>query len=75
MAITQYYSTHGYVCSVWVQRIQYARSKSDCVSRAEGSFVQREKKMQQEEKGLNFSFFHNFKILSPRFNLCLLLSM
>lgn len=37
-----------------VQRIQYAKSKSDCVSKAEGSFVPKEKKMKQEEKGLNF---------------------
>ncbi|VVA90246.1 unnamed protein product [Arabis nemorensis] len=31
-------------------RIQYAKSKSDCVSKAEGTFVTREKKMKQEEK-------------------------
>uniref|UniRef100_A0A1J3GHI8 U2 small nuclear ribonucleoprotein B'' 2 n=1 Tax=Noccaea caerulescens TaxID=107243 RepID=A0A1J3GHI8_NOCCA len=30
--------------------IQYAKSKSDCVSKAQGTFVPREKKMMQEEK-------------------------
>ncbi|XP_022154903.1 U2 small nuclear ribonucleoprotein B'' 2-like [Momordica charantia] len=31
-------------------RIQYAKSKSDCVAKADGSFVPREKKKKQEEK-------------------------
>jgi U2 small nuclear ribonucleoprotein B'' len=31
-------------------RIQYAKSKSDYVTKAEGSFVPKEKKMKQEEK-------------------------
>ncbi|KAL5580611.1 hypothetical protein UlMin_013053 [Ulmus minor] len=31
-------------------RIQYAKSKSDCVAKEEGSFVPREKKKKQEEK-------------------------
>ncbi|XP_024020219.1 U2 small nuclear ribonucleoprotein B'' 2 isoform X2 [Morus notabilis] len=31
-------------------RIQYAKTKSDCVAKAEGSFVPREKKKKQEEK-------------------------
>lgn len=31
-------------------RIQYAKSKSDCVAKAEGTFVPREKKKKQEEK-------------------------
>ncbi|KFK43012.1 hypothetical protein AALP_AA1G067700 [Arabis alpina] len=31
-------------------RIQYAKSKSDCVTKAEGTFVTREKKIKQEEK-------------------------
>ncbi|KAK9279364.1 hypothetical protein L1049_013043 [Liquidambar formosana] len=31
-------------------RIQYAKTKSDCVARADGSFVPREKKKKQEEK-------------------------
>ena len=35
-----------------VQRIQYAKTKSDCVAKAEGSFVPREKKKKQEEKGI-----------------------
>lgn len=35
-----------------VQRIQYAKTKSDCVAKADGSFVPREKKKKQEEKGM-----------------------
>ncbi|KAF8396993.1 hypothetical protein HHK36_018631 [Tetracentron sinense] len=31
-------------------RIQYAKTKSDCVSKADGSFVPREKKKKQEER-------------------------
>ncbi|PON64185.1 U1 small nuclear ribonucleoprotein A/U2 small nuclear ribonucleoprotein B'' [Parasponia andersonii] len=31
-------------------RIQYAKTKSDCVAKAEGSYVPREKKKKQEEK-------------------------
>ncbi|CAJ2652734.1 unnamed protein product [Trifolium pratense] len=31
-------------------RIQYAKSKSDCIAKEEGSFVPREKKKKQEEK-------------------------
>lgn len=33
-----------------LQRIQYAKSKSDCIAKADGSFVPREKKKKQEEK-------------------------
>lgn len=35
----------------WVQRVQYAKTKSDCVAKADGTFVPREKKKKQEEKG------------------------
>ncbi|GMH07451.1 hypothetical protein Nepgr_009291 [Nepenthes gracilis] len=31
-------------------RIQYAKTKSDCVAKADGTYVQREKKKKQEEK-------------------------
>ncbi|KAH9668168.1 U2 small nuclear ribonucleoprotein B'' 2 [Citrus sinensis] len=34
----------------WVLRIQYAKSKSDCIAKEDGSFVPREKKKKQEEK-------------------------
>lgn len=34
-----------------VQRIQYAKSKSDCIAKEEGSYVPREKKKKIEEKG------------------------
>jgi len=34
-----------------MQRIQYAKTKSDCIAKEEGSYVPREKKKKQEEKG------------------------
>jgi len=36
-----------------MQRIHYAKTKSDCIAKEEGSFVPREKKKKQEEKGEN----------------------
>lgn len=33
------------------QRIQYAKEKSDCIAKADGTYVIREKKKKQEEKG------------------------
>ncbi|KNA18269.1 hypothetical protein SOVF_072430 [Spinacia oleracea] len=32
-------------------RIQYAKAKSDCIAKAEGTFVPKEKKKKQQEKG------------------------
>lgn len=32
-------------------RIQYAKAKSDCIAKAEGTYVPKEKKKKQEEKG------------------------
>ncbi|KAF5751318.1 U2 small nuclear ribonucleoprotein B''-like [Tripterygium wilfordii] len=40
-------------------RIQYAKSKSDCVAKADGSYVPREKKKKQEEKGDWLSFYNS----------------
>ncbi|MBA0577314.1 hypothetical protein Gohar_019169 [Gossypium harknessii] len=37
-------------------RIQYAKTKSDCIAKNDGSFVPREKKKKQEEKGDNLAF-------------------
>lgn len=34
-----------------MQRIQYAKTKSDCIAKEEGSFVPRDKKRKQEERG------------------------
>lgn len=34
-----------------LQRIQYAKTKSDCIAKVDGTFVPREKKKKQEEKG------------------------
>lgn len=36
-----------------MQRIQYAKTKSDCIAKEEGTYVPREKKKKQEEKGEN----------------------
>jgi len=43
-----------------MQRIQYAKTKSDCIAKEEGSYVPREKKKKQEEKG-----GHNCHLLFP----------
>lgn len=46
-----------------LQRIQYAKEKSDCIAKADGTYVMREKKKKQEEKGermyseLNFCIY------------------
>ena len=40
-----------YVNNNMMQRIQYAKTKSDCIAKEEGSYVPREKKKKQEEKG------------------------
>lgn len=37
-----------------LQRIQYAKTKSDCIAKVDGTFVAREKKKQREEKGNHF---------------------
>lgn len=39
-----------------MQRIQYAKTKSDCIAKEEGSFVPRDKKRKQEERG-DLSYF------------------
>lgn len=45
-----------------MQRIQYAKTKSDCIAKEEGSYVPREKKKKQEEKGEQSSFVVSFQI-------------
>ena len=35
---------------VWIQRIQYAKTKSDIVAKADGTFVPREKRKRVDEK-------------------------
>jgi hypothetical protein len=40
-----------------VQRLQYAKAKSDCLAKAEGTFVPKDKKRKQEEKGFKLYFF------------------
>lgn len=41
----------GFCVNNLMQRIQYAKTKSDCIAKEEGSYVPREKKRKQEEKG------------------------
>lgn len=50
-----------------MQRIQYAKTKSDCVAKADGSYVPGDKKRKQEEKCelKEFSNFHPTIFLSP----------
>ena len=43
----------NYLLKYLVQRIQYAKTKSDCVAKADGTYVPREKKKKQEEKGMH----------------------
>ncbi|XP_020571419.1 U2 small nuclear ribonucleoprotein B''-like [Phalaenopsis equestris] len=45
-------------------RIQYAKTKSDCVAKADGTYVPREKKKKQEEKGdfQNFIMMNYYRI-------------
>jgi U2 small nuclear ribonucleoprotein B'' len=38
-------------------RLQYAKAKSDCLAKAEGTFVPKDKKRKQEEKGFKLYFF------------------
>lgn len=53
--------THIHVC----QRIQYAKTKSDVVAKADGTFVPREKRKRHEDKGKVFhlKIFEGFYIL------------
>lgn len=55
------------------QRIQYAKTKSDCLAKEDGTFVPRDKRKKQEEKGSLlflewksifrlFSFYSSFRL-------------
>ncbi|RWW75634.1 hypothetical protein BHE74_00016333 [Ensete ventricosum] len=44
-------------------RIQYAKTKSDCVAKADGTYVPREKKKKQEEKGMHILFSSFLKMI------------
>ena len=50
-----------YVNNNMMQRIQYAKTKSDCIAKEEGSYVPREKKKKQEEKGKQDSYIYSFE--------------
>lgn len=53
----------AFVLLIFLQRIQYAKTKSDCIAKVDGSFVPREKKKRQEEKGnLVMDVFFSFCI-------------
>lgn len=47
-----------------LQRIQYAKSKSDAVSKADGTFVSKEKRKKQDEKGTDIIEGINRPVLS-----------
>lgn len=55
-----------------MQRIQYAKTKSDCIAKEEGSYVPREKKKKQEEKGKQWSLWFPFKWEITLFSDCVL---
>ena len=38
------------ILSIWFQKIQYAKTKSDVVAKADGTFVPREKRKRNDEK-------------------------
>lgn len=38
-----------------MQRIQYARTKSDIIAKADGTFVPREKRKRHDDKGITLS--------------------
>jgi len=46
-----------------VQRIQYAKTKADCIAKEEGSFVPREKKKKPEEKGDELLFIFSLQTI------------
>lgn len=43
-----------------MQRIQYARTKSDVIAKADGTFVPREKRKRHDDKGINLSSLYFF---------------
>lgn len=40
-----------------MQRLHYAKTKSDCVAKVDGTYVPKEKKKKQEEKGASEDCF------------------
>lgn len=51
------------VINLMMQRIQYAKTKSDCIAKEEGSYVPREKKKKQEEKGEQYWSINTFQTI------------
>lgn len=45
-----------------MQRIQYAKTKSDVIAKADGTFVPREKRKRHEERGMRFHFYSHIKM-------------
>jgi U1 small nuclear ribonucleoprotein A len=43
-----------------MQRIQYARTKSDIIAKADGTFVPREKRKRHDDKGITLSVLYSF---------------
>lgn len=46
------------------QRIQYAKTQSDAITKANGTYVPKEKRKKQEEKGTSSSPFSHFRFFS-----------
>jgi hypothetical protein len=43
-----------------MQRIQYARTKSDIIAKADGTFVPREKRKRHDDKGITLRVLYYF---------------
>ena len=50
MSIVYFYLLYSSNLIVWIQRIQYAKTKSDIVAKADGTFVPRERRKRVDEK-------------------------
>lgn len=61
-----------------IQRIQYAKTKSDLIAKADGTFVPRERRKRHEERGITLLYclvyvsYFNFSL--PRKNFLLLIN-
>jgi hypothetical protein len=45
-----------------MQRVQYAKTKSDCIAKEDGTYAPKEKRKKQDEKGNSFSHFHYYTL-------------
>ena len=54
-----------------MQRIQYAKTKSDVIAKADGTFVPREKRKRHDERGEFLQYFSDIVIIGAEFFICL----